>query len=130
MNRPLPSDLPRACLKRHIQSIFSTARLWACSSSPQSILALAIYKMGSEHATSQIASGSSPDWHINDIFTDCTDMLAYIRVEQLKLQRSMGGDTDKFNVLKIRERAGFPPHMTPEEDPEPFDESTGPMPPF
>lgn len=106
---PMLSDLQIS-----IQRLRDNKPLWFTTADPASILLLTAYNTGAQHATSQIASGSSPDWHINDIFADCTDMLAYIRVEQLKIQRSMGGDTSKFNVLDRRSRAGFDGPGTPD----------------
>lgn len=116
-------------LKRSIDTLFINNRLWCSTSSPQSVLLLAAYHTGGSHATDEIATGGpTPDWHINDIPTDASILLAYIRVEQLKLTRSMGGDVHKFSVTARREAAGFSGPLTPAEDPELFDEFTGPIP--
>jgi hypothetical protein len=114
-------------LKQSIDHLFLSRRLWCSTTSPQSIHLLAAYTTGGLHATTEIATGGpTPDWHINDISFDASTLLAYIRVEQLKLARSMGGDVHKFSVTARRSAAGFSGPLTPEEDPELFDESTGP----
>jgi hypothetical protein len=112
---------------------------------PSIILAYISYLEGESNATEQIATGDAPTIHLNDFVYCHSRLISYIRIEQARLRASMGGDrspdTDKFNVLKIRERAGFTGPVTPieestidgldefekaSEDPEPFDEFTGP----
>ena len=101
-------------LQASINHLRVTRPTWFAATSPDSILLLAAYNRGGLHATTEIATGGpTPDWNINDISADASTLLAYIRVEQIKLQRSMGGDATTSPPL---------------EDPEPFDESTGPMP--
>lgn len=116
-----------------VQAFRAKHALWFATSRPEAVLARISYQLGAQHATHEIATGNPEDWHPNDIANDTPLILAYIRVEQLRLQRNltpMGGDASKFNVLERRSRAGFDGPMDPAEDPEPFDESTGPMPSF
>lgn len=91
---------------------------------PHALLAYCCYLTGFTHAIDEISTGFAPNWHPNDIPKDYAVLLAYIQVEQLKLQHQIGGD--KFSVTARREAAGFSGPLTPEEDPELFDESTGP----
>lgn len=101
-------------LRLHIDAILKDLRGWASATQPLNILSLAFYNMGAEHT--RCTSGPYP---LSNFFRSLTAsnslFLAYIRVEQLKLQRSMGGDARPSDST---------------EDPEPFDESTGPMPSF
>lgn len=130
-------------LRLHIDAILKDLRGWASATQPLNILSLAFYNMGAEHT--RCTSGPYP---LSNFFRSLTAsnslFLAYIRVEQLKLQRLiasgafqqalrnppsptlMGGD--KFSVTARRSAAGFSGPLTPEEDPELFDESTGPIP--
>jgi hypothetical protein len=114
-------------LHLHIDAILKDLRGWASATQPINILTLAFYNMGAEHT--RCTSGPFP---LSNFFSSLTAFnslfLAYIRVEQLKLQRSMGGDVSKFNVLDRRTNAGFTGPGTPDEDPELFDEATGPTP--
>lgn len=133
-------------LQASIDRLRDTRPTWFSVTSPDSILFLAAYNTGGSHATTEIATGGpTPDWNINDISADASALLAYIRVEQLKLTRSMGGDAfksamearmmrrmggdaSKFNVLDRRSNVGFYGSGSPDEDPELFDEATGPIP--
>lgn len=110
---PMDPQLERD-LRLHIDAILKDLRGWASDTQPLNILSLAFYNMGAEHT--RCTSGPYP---LSNFFRSLTAsnslFLAHIRVEQLKLQRSMGGDATTSPPL---------------EDPEPFDESTGPMPSF
>ncbi len=99
-------------------------RFFTCTE-PHALLAYCCYLTGFTHAIDEISTGFAPNWHPNDIPKDYAVLLAYIQVEQLKLQHQIGGD--KFSVTARRSAAGFFGPLTPDEDPELFDESTGPM---
>lgn len=120
---PMLTDLQVA-----IQRLRDNKPLWFATADPNSILLLAVYHTGSQHATYEIATGNpSPDWLLNDISADASTLLAYIRVEQLKLlHHQMGGDAFKSTMESrmIRRMGGDALH----EDPELFDEATGPTP--
>lgn len=101
---------------------------------PHALLAYCCYLTGFTHAIDEISTGFAPNWHPNDIPKDHAVLLAYIRVEQLKLRRAlenptpptpMGGDRSPDTAMKgldDLEKASENP-----EDPEPFDEFTGSM---
>lgn len=131
-------------LKDQIDHQRDHSPLFFSSTLPEALLSYCTYLTGTSHATEQIATGDAPEWHPNDVLKDHAVLLAYIRVEQLKLQRLMASGAfqqalhnppsptlmggDKFSVTARRSAAGFSGPLTPEEDPELFDESTGPMP--
>lgn len=133
-----------ASLKHHIDHQRNRSPLFFISTAPEALLSYCTYLAGASFATDQIATGDAPEWYPHDVRKDHAVLLAYIKVEQLKLQRLiasgafqqalrnppsptlMGGD--KFSVTARRSAAGFFGPLTPDEDPELFDESTGPIP--
>lgn len=91
---------------------------------PSIILAHISYLEGESNATDQIATGDAPTTHLNDFVYCHSRLISYIRIEQARLRASMGGDRSPDTAMKglddLEEASENP------EDPEPFDEFTGP----
>lgn len=125
-----------ASLKHHIDHQRNRSPLFFISTAPEALLSYCTYLAGASNATDQIATGDAPEWYPHDVRKDHAVLLAYIKVEQLKLQRRieagelnppspMGGSPSLGDAMRRSDRLKEASE-NPEEDPEPFDEFTGP----
>jgi len=105
-------------LKDQIDHQRDHSPLFFSSTLPEALLSYCTYLAGTSHATDQIATGDALEWHPNDVLKDHAVLLAYIKVEQLKLQRAL--ESPAFH------HALRNPPSEDLGDPEPFDEFTGP----